>query len=270
MTQTAHAVIGRWDAGIADIHRRFDGILHEATQVSAPIVAGVELDLAPLTQAWGAVEHRMHAHTEEVSDLWDEISDELGDLDDVPEHVMTHEGNKRDFATCEIELRYLRAYRSVMAHAAQNMLHRALATDAIDAACTQCGAQLDRIHPVSQALNVECAYCRAVNTVQPKHALRMFAASGAMYLGEAAAMQSFEAMKRAEAQIDCYRERKDVPYDLLEHYRACAHHYFSTRFGVEAQYVPEEQQYVPRRMERYMHDVTKKLRGFWQWRQRAG
>lgn len=269
MNPAIFAVIARWDAAIADVSARFESLLQEAWSSSEPLVADMQLDFGPLTRAWGAIEHRLHAHTSEVSDRWDEICDELSNVDGIPEGLTMQEGSKRDLATTELEIRYQQYHRAIMARAAEAMRRHALVADAAALSCTQCGAALCGASPVSQALDVACAHCRAVNTIEPGASLRMFAASGALALAEHAALPHWERMKRAEIRIDQYRDKKAVPLELLEGYEASSRAYHGTRLDVEAQHVPEQRSYVAMKLERYMKDAEKKLRGFWQWRERA-
>jgi hypothetical protein len=269
MSTSLHAVIARWDAAIADVHARFDALLQEAWAQSEPLVASTELDFGPLTRAWGAIEHHLHAHTSEVSDRWDEICDALSDVDGIPEGTTMVEGEKRDLATTELEIRYQQYHRAIMARAAEVMRRHAITADASALSCTQCGAKLVGASPVSQALDVACPHCRAVNTIEPGAALRMFAAGGALALAEHAALAHWEAMKRAEVRIDQYRDKKAVPMELLQSFEASSRAYHHTRLEVEAQHVPEQRAYVPAKLERYMKDAERKLRQFWQWRDRA-
>ena len=71
-------------------------------------------------------------------------------------------------------------------------------------------------------------------------------------------------------QINQYRDRKDVPFDLLQQYEAAARGYWTTRFHVEAELVPEQRQFVAQKIESYMKSVNKTLRQHWQWRQHVG
>lgn len=181
--------------------------------------------------------------------------------------MMRHEGSKRDLATCELELLHDRLYGAVLARGADRMREASLGIDAAAHACNQCGARLDRVTPVSQSLNVECAYCKSMNTVHPGDALRMFAASGAMYLAAEAARPAGEAMKRTETRIKQYRDAKDVPLALLIDLEATTRSYWTTRLTEEARYNPDEAKYVPAKQERYMKDAQRTLRRYWQWRE---
>jgi hypothetical protein len=263
-------IIQRWDARIADILARSDELLGQAKTASEPLIEALRSDMGPLTQSWMAVEHRMHQHGEEVSEAWDEVSDELAEVDDPGDGLMDREGGKRDLTQVEIEIRFQRARIEVMARAAEKMRAAALATDARERRCTQCGAPLDRVKPVSQALNVECGYCASMNTIEPSHALRLFASSGSLYLGEREALEAWAAMRRAEVRIHQFRNARDVPLALLEEFEAAARLYWTTRLGVEAQYVPEDAKYLDTRLAARMKDVERTLRRHWQWRQRSG
>jgi hypothetical protein len=269
MSTPLHAVVARWDAAIADVHTRFEALLQEAWAASEPLVSQMQLDFGPLTRAWGAIEHRLHAHTSEVGDRWEEICDALCEVDGLPEGTTMSEGCKRDLATTELEIRYQQYHRAIMARAAEVMRRHALQADASSLSCTQCGATLSGASPVSQALDVSCAHCRAVNTIEPGASLRMFAAGGALALAEHAALSHWEAMKRAEIRIDQYRDKKAVPMELLESFASSSRAYHATRLEVEAQHVPEQRSYVPSKLERHVKDAEKKLRQFWQWRERV-
>jgi hypothetical protein len=212
----------------------------------------------------------MHQYREQIAETWLRISDEFSEVSGLPEGVMLREGAKRNWATSEIEIRYTRAYRLAVAAAADVMRHRAVAADAHDCPCGRCGGLLDRFRLSGMALNVECGYCRAVNTIEPGRALRAFAVVGAMALAERQALDLWEAMTRALTQINAYRERKDVPLELLQEYDRAGRGYWTKRLTAEADYAPEQRQFVAQKIDSYMKSVNKTLRQHWQWRQFAG
>jgi hypothetical protein len=263
-------VIERWNAAIADVLARVDATLSDATAGSQAVIAHIGSDLAPLVQPWGAVEHQMHQYREQIADAWLRISDDLSQVGDLPDGVMWREGGKRDWATREIEIRYTRAYRLAVAAAADVMRHRALAADARTCPCNRCGAPLDRIRLSGMALNVECGHCRAVNTIEPGRELRAFAVVGAMALAERRALDLWEAMTRAHAQIKHYRDRNAVPLELLREYERVSRGYWTTRLDTEADLAPELRPFVAQKIESYMTGVNKTLRQHWQWREFAG
>jgi hypothetical protein len=263
-------VIERWNAAIDDVLARVDGTLADASVGSREVIARIGSDLTPLVLPWGAVEHQMHQYREQIADTWNRISDEFSAVGNLPDGVMRREGAKRDRASNEIEIRYTRAYRLTMAAAADVMHQRAIAADARASPCGRCGAPLDRIRLSGMALNVECGYCRAVNTIEPGPALRMFAVSGAMALAERQALDWWEAMMRTHRQIKDYRESKDVPLDLLREYERVARGYYTTRLTVEADFAPEQRPFVREKIESSMKGVNKTLRQHWQWREFVG
>ena len=260
-------VIDRWNAIIVDVLARVDGTLADATAGSHAVIAQLGTDLGPLTQPWTAVQHQMHQYTSEISDAWNRISDQFSAVDNLADGVMWREGGKRNRATKEVDIRYNRAWRLVMAAAADVLRQRALEADARTTLCRRCGAPLDRIRLSGMALNVECGYCQAINTIEPGPALRMFAVTGAMYLAERQALDQWEAMTIAETQINSYRDRKEVPLDLLREYERAGRGYWTERMTVEAEFAPELRPYVQQKIDSYMKSVNKKLRDHWQWRQ---
>lgn len=264
----ADALIERWDAAIADIRQRFATVLAQATAGSEPLINATESDLTPLTLPWNTIDPQRHTFGEEVSDVWDDVSDEMSDCDGFSHEMMDREGNKRDATVLEIELDHLQAYGDVMTRAAERMRQAALATDAANHECQRCGAKLDKVSPVSEALNVKCGYCDAMNTVDPGTAMRMFAAMGALHLAEHAARSHRVAMMRAEHLIDEYRDNKDVPLSLLEEFEGASSRYYTTRLTVEAQHNPELQKHIEMKLARHTKDANRKLKQYWQWRQR--
>jgi hypothetical protein len=263
-------VIERWNAAIADVLARADATLMDASAGSQAVLGQIGSDLTPLVQPWGAVEHQMHQYREQIAETWNRISDELSKVNGLPDGVMWREGGKRNWATKEIEIRYTRAYRLALAAAADMMRQRALQADARNRSCKRCGASLDRIRLSGMALNVECGYCLAVNTIEPGEALRAFAVVGAMALAERQALDLWEAMTRALTQINQYRERKDVPLELLREYERAGRGYWTERLTAEAAFAPEQRPFVTQKIESYMKSVNKTLRQYWQWRQLAG
>jgi hypothetical protein len=229
------AITGRWEATIADIASRLDQVLAQATTESEALLGSLGTDFGPLDRIWSPAKARMHEHTEMVSDAWDAISDELSEVDGLPEGVMSREGGKRDLATCELEIRYERAYRTVMARAAEAMI-----------------AAAER------------------GQVDADVARRMILASGGLFLGQREAQEAWEAMRRAETRINNYREKRAVPLELLKELESSARTYWTTALGVEARHAPEQQPYVAAKIESYMKDVGKTLRRYWQWREQAG
>jgi hypothetical protein len=265
-----HPVIERWNAAIADVLARVDAILAEASAASEAVIQQTGADLAPLGQAWGAVQHQMHQCGEQVAAAWLGISGELSQADGLPEGVVWREGGKRNWATGEIDIRYTRAYRLAMGAAADVLRQRALQADARTRQCRRCGASLDHIRLSGLALNVECGYCLAVSTIEPGQALRMFAIVGAAALAERQALGQWEAMTRALARINQYRERTDVPLELLAEYERAGRGYWTERLTVEADFAPEQRPFVAQQLESRMKGVHKTLRQYWQWRQAAG
>jgi hypothetical protein len=263
-------VIERWNAAIADVLRRVDATLADAGAGSQAVIQHLGSDLAPLTEPWGAVQHQMHQYREQVAKTWLRISDELSAAGGLPEGLMWREGGKRDWATREIEIRYTRAHRLAMAAAADVLRQRAIQADARGRGCRRCGASLDRIRLSGMALNVECGYCGAVNTIEPGVELRMFAVVGAMALAERQALDLWEAMTRAHGQIKNYRDAKDVPLGLLREYERAGRGYWTQRVTTEADFVPEQRPFVAQKIEAYMKGVHKTLRQHWQWRQQVG
>jgi hypothetical protein len=264
---TADAPIRRWDAFIVNSHLRFQALLDEAAAGSEPLIASIRSDLTPLVLPWNAMSPRLREACDEVSAYWDHISNELSECSDVSHEMMMHEGAKRDLATLELELLYERVYGAVMARAAARKLEHALAVDASLLACNHCGAALDKVSPVSQSLNVACAYCRSINTVHPSAALRMFAAAGSMHLAAEEARAAGEQMRRLDCRIKQYRDAKQVPLRLLVELESATRTYWSTRLGVEVRYDPDQARYLAAKLDRYMKDVQRTLRRYWQWRE---
>ena len=205
---------------------------------------------------------------DEISDGWDETSDAFDELDDVPHEVIDQAGAERDLAIGELEVAYWTAHHETMAAAANVTRERALAVDAKSHTCANCGALLDKVRPVSEALNVECGYCQAVNTVDPGDALRSFAGFGAMWIAEGHALPAWQRMKRAELSMESYRDKKDVPMATLEAFDAAARAYWTTRFGIEAEFVPELKKHVAGKVDANLKTANKTLRQYWQWRER--
>lgn len=264
---TPMELIARWDAKRAEIRGRIEALLAEAAAASEPLIEAARTDLTPLTLPWNAVGARINEAREEVSEAWNQISDEMSECDGFTHEMMFREGNKRDAASLELELMQERIYGGVMARAAERMRRYALGVDAAQHGCNHCGAPLDSVTPVSQSLNVECDHCKAVNTVHPGDALRMFAASGAIHLAAEAARPAREAMRRIEMQVKQYREAKEVPLALLIELESTARIYWSTRLGEEARYNPEQAKYVAAKLDRYLTDTLRTLRRYWQWRE---
>ena len=109
-----------------------------------------------------------------------------------------------------------------------------------------------------------------MSTIEPGQALRAFAAVGAMALAERQALDLWESMTRALTAIGDYRERKDVPLELLGEYERVARGYWTRRLTAEAALVPEQRPFVTQEIESSMKGVNKTLRQHWQWRQAAG
>ncbi len=143
---------------------------------------------------------------------------------------MRQEGNKRDLTNCQLEIRGGRAHQGTLARAAEVMRQRAL------------------------------------RDPEPDQALRMFGAGGGVVLAEYAAVEHWAAMKWALTQIHSFRNKKDVPMELLSHYQEAVTQYWRVRLTVEAEHAPIQQQYVAGKLDSYVKDATKVLRQHPQWR----
>lgn len=263
------AIVARWDGFIAQTREQFERVLQEAWNAAAPLVAAVDLDLVPLTQAWGAVDHQLRVHVERVSDGWERICEEFSSVDGLPEDFVYREGCKRDAATRELELRHAQFTRTIMARAAEQMRLRALGRDAAGHLCPHCRGILAVCGTViGQARSVRCG-CGADVMVEPADGWRMFAANGARLLADELALPHYEAMLRAELAIRQYRDRKQVPLELLASYEQAARRHWTTVFEAEASYVPELRAHVPAKIAMHMKAANRLLADYWQWRQHA-
>ena len=259
------AVCADWDRFIAEVQGRLQELLQQKVAESEPLIAAVQGDTQALMLLWGAVEHQMQNLQEEISDRWDEVCDELADDESASEELVNAEGQKRDLGNLELELAYLGAYREVCARAAKKMMDWALNEDARTRFCSECGGPLVSFL-IGQAQNIQCPACGADQTVEPGQSFRMFAASGARWVGEWDAFPHFQAMKRFECQIQQYRNSQDVPLELLKSYHDAAQEYWGTAFGVEAQLVPQMAKDIPNKVAAMMKGAQKLLRQHWQWR----
>jgi hypothetical protein len=224
-------IVRRWDAAIANARRSADAIIAKANAESEPEIAGLGADFQALSRIWTRTSAELRPLHEEIQNAWNAISDELSDTAP-PEEIMQREGAKRDLATLDLDNRYQLAFRLAMKRAAEVMKQKA----------DQSG---DR-------------------------ALRAaFEGSGARHLGEWAAHEDWERMTRAQTRINAYRDKKEVPITLLKELEASARRYHTTVLSVEVEHVPLQQPYVNAKVERYMKDIGRTLRGFWQWRARG-
>ncbi len=98
-------------------------------------------------------------------------------------------------------------------------------------------------------------------------AFRVFAASGARWVGEWDGFQSWAAMSRYEMQIQKFRKTRDVPMELLHNYNNAATNYWNVVFGSEAQLVPAMAGHAPSKVDAHLKPTRKLLRSHWQWRE---
>jgi hypothetical protein len=221
----------RWDAAIRDVLRRADAVIGQANVESEPLLAALGADFQPLSRLWTKTQADVKPLREEIQNLWNAISDELS-ATAPPEGVMDREGDKRDLATTELDARYQLAFRLVMKRAAESLKQRADATG-------------------DRALKAA------------------FEGSGARYLGEWEAHVDWVRMTKAQTRINSYRDAKDVPITLLKELEASSRRYHTTVLSIEAEHVPLQKPYVAAKIDRYMKDVERTLRQYWQWRARS-
>ena len=223
-------VVSRWDATLASILTQFDAVLANAMSASEPVLATIRDTVAPLERIWSPVQAQLHRTTDQVSEAWDAASDELSEVDGLPEGAMWAEGCKRDAASTELEVRHGRARAATFARAALAM------------------------HEAAQ---------RSGDPGQ----LRVVAATGGVLLAEHAAIENWAAMKVAQTQIHAYRDKRAVPLELLAYYEAVATNYWRVRVSVEAEHEPAQRSYVDTRLQGLATQTRKFLRGFPQYRE---
>lgn len=223
------ALVARWDATREAILARFDSVLSQSTAVSEPLIAGITTDSSALQRMWQPVEAKMHAMSGEVSEAWDQISDEMSGLDGAPENGVFIEGIKRDATTTEIEIRHGRARAAVFARVAVAM-HQ---------------------------------YARASGD---PGAMQMFTHGGAVFLAEQAAIEHWAAMKTARTKIQAYRNKKAVPMQLLKYYAQVSANYWRVRYSTEAKYNQTQQASLETKIANFTQESHKLLHEHPQWR----
>ena len=233
MSAAWQQLVTRWDATREAIVGRFDGVLQEATAVSEPLLATVTTDTGPLQRMWQPVEAKMHKMTDEVSDAWDDISDEMSEVEGAPEGGMWIEGHKRDATTTDIEIRHGRARAAIFARAAVMQQRHAQASG-------------------------------------DPGAMTMFAHGGAVALAEQAAIENWAGMKVAETRIRGFRNKRAVPMTLLDYYAKVSANYWRVRHSTEAQYNPSQQSSLETKIANFTRESHRLLREHPQWRAARG
>jgi hypothetical protein len=225
------AIARSWDMTIAQLLGQSEELLGRASAEHDAALASLGSDLQVFSRIWSRTEAQHRTFGEQLQEIWNAVCDDLATLAP-PEETMNREGAKRDLANAELQIQYTRAYRFGMARVADELKARADSGD-------------------------ETARANLVG-------------SYARYLGERAAHADWERMQRAQARINLPRDRKDVPLAQLEELESAARRYFTTVLEIEASHAPLQQPYVAAKIERYMKDIEKTLRQFWQWRGRGG
>jgi hypothetical protein len=225
------AIARSWDSTISQLLRQSDELLGRASAEHDAVLASLGSDLQVFSRIWSRTEAQHRTFGEQLQEIWNAVCDDLATLAP-PEEIMNREGAKRDLANSELQIQYTRAERLAMARVADELKRRADAGDE------------------SARANLVGSYAR--------------------YLGERAAHGDWEIMRRAQARINVPRDRKDVPLAQLEELESSARRYFTTWLEVEASHAPLQRPYVAAKIERYMKDVEKTLRQYWQWRGRGG
>lgn len=269
------AVRTSFDQAIDEVYASFDAVLTAAVLASQPLLADVSQSYSQLAQAWSAIEHQKRRHADEISDRWDQYLEAHSDDDDSDDDDDAHveqrhraleaEGQKRDTAHVELEIRYHRAHREVMALAGERLRIWAMAQPGPATSCGACGAPLPAT-PMSQAVDLHCAGCGARQQLEPGDARRRFSAQGAPAIADWAAHSAWEAMARAEGQIRAYRHARDVPMPLLLSYDAASRAHIQTKFETEARLVPELAPFTAAKIDSHLHATHKLLREHPQWR----
>jgi hypothetical protein len=221
-------LVARWDATRETILGRVDGVLSQSTAVSEPIAATITTDATALQRLWQPVEAKMCSLSDEVSDAWDAISDEMSEVEGSPKGGIWLEGFKRDACTTDIEVRHGRARASIFAKAAASMLRHAQASG-------------------------------------DQNALRMFAHGGAIFVAEQAAVDNWAGMKTAQTRIRGYRNPAAVPMQLLEYYAKVSANYWRIRHGTEAKYNPAQQAGLETKIANFTRESHKLLLEHPQW-----
>ena len=254
-----------WDQRLAQIQQEFSQVLAEAVAQSAPLIDAVQNDFSEIERHWRPAEQEKDRAQAAITRVWNSSSRAIN-REHESDEARDFQMNKADYATLEIEIAHQAAYREVRARAANAMLQFALHSDARSRHCTGCGQPITSIL-IDRAQNISCPGCGAPQTVEPGNAFRMFAAAGALWVGEYDGFPSWAAMCRYELQIQKFRKTRDVPMELLHNYNNAATHYWTTVFGSEAQLIPAMAAHAPIKTAARLKETRKLLRSHWQWRE---
>ncbi len=257
--------LSEWNHTIATVRGQFEHVLLQSLKHSEPIIAAIQGDVAPLDRIWGPMEGELERAQHALSDCWRRTSASLAREESLTWQVLSGEENRLAMELVELSLALTAAHRQVKARAAQAMLQHALRDDARSRYCGGCGSPLVNTL-VGQSQNYSCTSCGFSQCLEPGPAFRSFAVAAARWVGEWDAFGHWQAMCRAEAQIETYRDSRDVPMDLLHYFNAAAENYWRTCLAVEAHLVPEMAKHVPAKLDASMRPARKVLRSHWQWR----
>ena len=198
------AVLQRWSQFQHDLHQRFTQVLTEAETGCADLLDQCDQDPAAMANAWTAMHARAAALGTRLDDTWnDQVEARLEEAEADP----TVEASARAELEAlqermEVELEATRL--RVFANAARKIWARALAEAAPRLSCSQCGTVLT-VPATFRSANVPCLACRALNTYEPGHRIRMIEHFCVHPLCEEATWEQWLEMRKAEQALHASR-----------------------------------------------------------------
>jgi uncharacterized protein YoxC len=232
--QQVAAIMQKWDGFLSKVEARVQEVIVEANTGLDQLIAQHAQDHGPMGAAFSAVQARFNGLGTKVSESWEKIDQEISELwdqDDLSSGDVEGIANARDAMVAkerkmldDIDLHHYRIEMQKNADWSRRLRQIAEQEISRGIPCSHCGAPL-HVQEFTQASQVTCGACHAVNDVMPGSATALFYQGlGAHSLAHEAAWNEWLAEREAKARLDAFRH--PTAYDRWVYLNA-AHGYYT-------------------------------------------
>jgi len=206
---TAQELIQRWDAFLAKIEARFNDSLMHAEEACKEQLVETDYEYQTVMRSWGGMKAQMYTLIKKIDETWHaKVGPAMQALGDFAHD----ESNKAYELNDKLITALEKFHRKLEGELSQLFYDHAIKIASKEAQCSQCDATITLQKNIFRAQYITCAYCNAVNTVEPE---TKFVKIGWGVVDNIAAMRhvaDYEKMQHAVEAIQDYRGKAPDAY----------------------------------------------------------
>lgn len=258
-------LVEKWDVFLEKMNTRFEESINHAEEAVLENLVESDFDILPTTRAWQGMKSQLRDMTDKIDDTFDnKVKPQMEKYKE--EWELMDQDQKGTELSESIYERIERYEMLIEGKVGQTFYDHAIQLLNEDFNCTQCSAKLEVKKDIFRSHYVSCEYCNTVNTFTPNTKIAEIRGYAIDNIAKLNAINEWDAYRKSQNDFHGIRPPHGEE-DKTEYTEG-----FKKREETErtywTKYFTERSLMLPEYKEKIEHDVTVKMRHFYEERKR--